>query len=144
MKLEFNNLDWEDAAQISGYVWALTQPPHTELDEFASFHAHFEQFVKGTELEEDPPTEANRAMSLAAWERGVEHAKNLLRADSFISVGEAAERARVDPSYIKAEIQRGNLYAQKIGSRRTSGYAIHPDDFRKWMENPKRGSRSNS
>lgn len=141
MDLEFKNLDWEMAAQIAGYVWALQQPMNAELDESASFNAHYDQFVKGTDLEGDPPDEAIRLMSLHAWERGVEQSRNLLRANSFISTGEAAERARVDISYIKAEIRRGSLTAQKIGAGRTSGYAIHPDDFRRWMDNPRRGSR---
>jgi hypothetical protein len=149
MHLEFDIPDIFDAAQIAGYVWAMKQPPYSELNEMASFNAHYDAFVKGTELEEDPPDEANRAMLWEAWERGVEQAKNLFRADSFISVGEAAERARCDVSYIKAEIKRyqdsngqKGLYAQKVGKGRTSGYAIHPDDFRKWMMNPRRGSRS--
>lgn len=143
MRLEFDNLDWEDAAQIAGYAWAVCQPINAELNEYASYSAHFDQFIKGTELEIDPPNEANRSMSFEAWERGVDHAKHLLRADSFLSTGDAAERARVDVSYIKAEIKAGRLYAQKIGNGRTSGYAIHPDDFRKWMANPRRGSRRN-
>lgn len=59
--------------------------------------------------------------------------------DRRISVTDAAEAAGVNRSYIKAEIRRGNLPAARNATR---NWEIRLADFREWMSNPKRGSRS--
>lgn len=59
------------------------------------------------------------------------------REDQFLSVTEAAERAGVNRSFIKAEIKAGRLAAKKIGNQ----YAIHLPGFIPWLNSPKRGSR---
>jgi len=92
----------------------------------------------------------------AAFEEGVANGKQLLAAagltgpraadgPAFISVTEAAYQTGYTPAtlatgraYIKAEIVAGRLPAQKVGS----SYIIAVADFREWLANPKRGSRS--
>jgi len=59
--------------------------------------------------------------------------------DRRISVTDAAEASGFNRSYIKAEIARGNLYATKNA---TGNWEIRLADFRAWMSNPRRGSRS--
>lgn len=139
------DLDEKIAPRVAGYAWAIQQGMNIELNELESFSAHA-AFISGTEAEED---HEKKMESLRLWEIGVEQSHHLLREDSYISVAEAAERACCDISYIKAEILRyqksggeKGLYAQKFGRGRTSAYAIHPDDFRRWIENPRRGTRS--
>lgn len=142
MQIEIGSVDIYTEGRIRGYAWALQQKQHAELNEMASYEAYYAEFVRGTDLEEDPPEEANRAMSWEGWQRGVEESQQLLRGDSLLSVSEIAERARCDVSYVQAEILRWHksggekgLHGEKVGKGRTSGYAVHPDDFRKWWAN---------
>ncbi len=48
-----------------------------------------------------------------------------------------AERFGVRREYVLAEIRRGNLVAERVGSR----YAIFESENQDWMNNPRRGSR---
>ena len=68
-----------------------------------------------------------------------EQAEEEVAAGRRISVTDAAEAAGVNRSFIKAEIRRGNLPATKNA---TGNWEIRLADFREWMSNPKRGSRS--
>jgi hypothetical protein len=135
-------MDFFLECQIKGYTWALEQQRHTEYNELHSYIHFEERCIKGTELEEDPPTESNRMDCWWHWERGVYDAKWLLRHDENLSVGDIAERTGFNVAYIKAEITAGRLLAMKLGKGKTSSYTIYPMDFERWMKNPRRGSRS--
>lgn len=58
-----------------------------------------------------------------------------------ISVSDAAEAAGVNRSYVKAEIVAGRLAAIKNA---TGAYEITQQEFRRWQNNPRRGSRKRS
>lgn len=77
------------------------------------------------------------AQALRLWQsspgasRRISHGK--------LSVTDAAKAARVTRAYIKAEIAAGRLAAAKNA---TGDYEITMAAFRRWMDNPRRGSRS--
>jgi excisionase family DNA binding protein len=56
----------------------------------------------------------------------------------MISVKEAARRAGVNVSYIRAEIAAGRLRAEKPGTE----WIISERAFAAWLRNPRRGTRS--
>lgn len=58
----------------------------------------------------------------------------------LLSVTDVAARAHVSRRYVLAEITAGRLQAQKVGRQ----YVILFTDFAAWMDNPRRGSRSNT
>jgi hypothetical protein len=61
----------------------------------------------------------------------------LLDTDQQLTVTQLARKTKVHPSGIRAEINRGNLPATKLGKT----WAIDAEDAAVWLANPKRGSR---
>lgn len=124
--------------RAKGYAWALNQERHSDYNLRASHDAFWHQCIKGTELEDEIPGEANTVMAWQAWEQGVDDSRMFLRDDSMLGTAEIVERTGFDISYIKAELKAKRLRGMKVGN----SYAVYPDDFREWFNNPKRGSRS--
>jgi hypothetical protein len=58
--------------------------------------------------------------------------------DVGISAATIAKTHGFNPSYIRAEIKAGRLKAEKIGR----DWFIDKDEYHRWMNNPKRKSRS--
>lgn len=85
--IEYPGLDTLAAAQIAGYAWALVHQRDGKYSRQACYDAFFDELIKGTELEIDPPQEAWRAMMWAAWQRGA--------ADVHIPL--SVEDAGIDP-----------------------------------------------
>lgn len=55
-----------------------------------------------------------------------------------ISASTIAKLHGFNPSYIRAEIARGNLKAEKIGR----DWFIDREEYHRWLANPRRKSRS--
>lgn len=130
--------------RVKGYAWALSQALHSDYNDFTSWRAFAQACLKGTSLADAVAGDEAVYELWTAWEQGADDARVFLR-DDFMSVAEIASRTGFNISYIKAEIKRykdtkgdKGLYGQKIGN----SYVVFPDDFRKWLANPKRGSRT--
>lgn len=124
--------------RIKGYSWALSQERHSDYNDMTSYSAFEGACIKGTDLEGEIPGEANVVMAWQSWEQGVFDTRVFLRDDAMLSVAEIVERTSFDRSYIQAELKAKRLKGVKVGN----SYAVYPDDFRKWLNNPKRGSRT--
>lgn len=120
-------------AEKAAEAAAPVQPEHSEdesLEEFA-------QWLTGKSVDE---IVVEVAADNPPWQPGeFDRMMTTLDTDgsNFVSVTEAAERAGVNRSFIKAEIKVGRLVAKKIGNQ----YAIQQSVFLGWLNNPKRGSR---
>lgn len=125
-------------ARIKGYAWALSQERHSDYNDMTSYAAFEKNCIKGTEFENEIPGEANVVMAWQAWEQGVDDSRVFLRDDSLLSVAEIVERTGFARSYIQAELKAKRLKGMTVGN----SYAVYPDDFREWLNNPKRGSRT--
>lgn len=64
----------------------------------------------------------------------------LLDNDQQLTVAQLARKAKLNPSGIRAEINRGNLPAKKLGKT----WIIEAEAAAEWLANPARGSRSSS
>jgi len=124
--------------RVKGYEWALSQALHSDYNDFTSWSAFAEKCLKDTPLADAIPGDEEVLGLWQAWEMGVFDAKVFLRDDAFLSVADIVGRTDFDRSYIQAELKAKRLKGMKVGN----SYAIHPDDFRTWLANPKRGSRA--
>lgn len=125
-------------ARVKGYEWALSQERHSDYNDSLSWRAFADACLKGTPLADAIPGDEDVLALWQAWETGVFDARVFLRDDAMLGTAEIAERTGFDISYIKAELKVKRLKGMKIGN----SYAVYPDDFREWLNNPKRGSRS--
>lgn len=124
--------------RVKGYEWALSHEPHSEYNDAESWQAFAAGCLYGTSMQNALPGDEGVQRVWEMWEQGVFDARVFLRDDSMLGTAEIAERTGFDISYIKAELKAKRLKGMKVGN----SYAVYPDDFREWLNNPKRGSRS--
>lgn len=111
-------------SRIAGYRWALSSADSIEDDKI--FGAYQSAFPGGRVPSEDYAHFEQGAMdtlSLAGW--------------TFATIPDAAIEAGVSARYLNAEIAAGRLVADGSGKNRRISYK----EFRRWMSNPRRGSR---
>lgn len=124
-------------ARVKGYEWALSQERHSDYNDALSWRAFSEVCLKDTPLVDAIPGDEAVLELWKAWETGVFDARMFLRDDAMLGTADIAERTGFDISYIKAELKAKRLKGMLVGN----SYAVYPDDFRQWLNNPQRGQR---
>lgn len=112
-------------SRIAGYRWALSSADSIEDDKI--FDAYLAAFPGGRVPSEgyaDFEQGVVDALSLAGW--------------IFATIPDAAAMAGVSARYLNAEIKARRLAAEGSGKNRRIDYK----EFRRWMNNPRRGSRA--
>ena len=133
MKLTLHFEDDTAAARTAGYAWALKQPANALYDAHAAYRAFGAAVLRDGVL----PDEQQEALH-DAFETGAADAGRVLMHRQFLSISDAAQRAGVNVSYVRAEIKAGRLQAEKPGTE----WLIRGVDFAAWLANPRRGTRS--